>query len=69
MERDEKNIGKRSELNGELGSLCSLLSFFCWQIIKRLLFAGADVNLNDEEEKLPLHLATELRSFFIFNFA
>ncbi|XP_068673676.1 transient receptor potential cation channel subfamily A member 1-like [Montipora foliosa] len=29
------------------------------QIIKRLLFAGADVNLNDEEEKLPLHLAAE----------
>ena len=52
-------------------SLCSInawrlrkvLVLFCQQIVKKLLCAGADVNVQDEEEKLPFHLATELVIF------
>ena len=44
-------------------SLRKVLALFCQQIVKKLLCAGADVNVKDEEEKLPVHLATELVIF------
>lgn len=35
------------------------VSFSLCQIVQKLLNAGADIDLKDDEEKLPIHMATE----------